>query len=169
MMAAMMTAVVTAVMAAGIAMVELACKDWFLARFAHTREPTERPEDENQQAHHAPRHTTNPIGDDMVSLTLLLAVLNVDLSLRNYLPLLHLPLLHLPLWDVNWLTLLLTLLLVLHRLCLGILTLLLHRLLLRHWLLLRHRLRRGLVSVVSWSFIIRMTLYRASGVVECLG
>merc|ERR1711865_210718 len=149
-------------MAAGIAMVELACKDWFLARFAHTREPTERPEDENQQAHHAPRHTTHPIGDDMVSLTLLLAVLNVDLSLlRNYLtllhlPLLHLPLLHLPLWDVNWLTLLLTLLLVLHRLCLGILTLLLH------WLLLRHRLRRGLVSVVSWSFVIRMTLYRAS-------
>merc|ERR1711865_458545 len=138
-------------MAAGIAMVELACKDWFLARFAHTREPTERPEDENQQAHHAPRHTTHPIGDDMVSLTLLLAVLNVDLSLRNYLTLLHLPLLHLTLWDVN------------------LLTLLLHRLLLRHWLLLRHRLRRGLVSVVSWSFVIRMTLYRASGVVECLG
>merc|ERR1712166_355631 len=124
-------AVLTAMMAAGIAMVELACKDWFLARFAHTREPTERPEDENQQAHHAPRHTTHPIGDDMVSLTLLLAVLNVDLSLlRNYLTLLHLPLLHLPLlhlpllhltlWNVNWLTLLLTLLLVLHRLCLGI-------------------------------------------------
>merc|ERR1712195_147040 len=152
MVTAVVTDVVTAVMAAGIAMVELACKDWFLARFAHTREPTERPEDENQQAHHAPRHTTHPIGDDMVSLT------SLHLPLLH-LPLLHLPLLHLPLWDINWLTLLLTLLLVLHRLCLGILTLLLHRLLLRHWLLLRHRLRRGLVSVVGWSFVIRMTLY----------
>ena len=177
-MVTMVTAVMTAVMTAAAAIAELTGKDWFLSRFAHTRKPTERPEDENQQAHHTPRHTTHLIGNDMVTLTLW-PLLDRCLLDVNYLPLLHLTLLHLPLLHlpllhlslgvVNWLTLLYRLGLGILTLLLHRLTLLLHRLTLLHGLLLRYGLRRALVSRVSRAFVIRMTLYRAPRVVECLG